>query len=984
MSDPQRLVFGPFELDLRDERLWCAADIIHLNPKAFAVLRCLVTQAGQLVTKDALFTTVWPDTVVSEAVLATAIRELRRALDDRAHAPQYIETVYGRGYRFIASVRRAESAMARQTSAPPTRLVSLSALSPSGSLVGRESELAQLQQWLVAALQGERQVGFITGEAGIGKTALVDAFVDHVTATSDLWVSHGQCIEQYGAGEPYLPLLEALGRLCRGADGAHLHELLRQHAPSWLLQMPALLTSSERERLQRQDNGMTRERMLRELAEAMEVLTVEQPLVLVLEDLHWSDVSTLEWLSYVARRREPVRVLILGTYRPVDVSVHTHPLRTVITELRQHGQCVERVLDSLSEAAVAAYLTQRFGTSGLPDGLARVLHQRTNGHPFFFVTMVDEMIHQGVVTQQDTRWTFCSDLEAVAMGVPESVRYLIESQLAQLSAEDREMLEAASIAGTEFAAAAVAAVLDCETEQVEAQCDALVRRGHFLRPRGVAEWPDRTVATRYRFLHDLYHEVVYEQVATTRRIRWHQQIGVRLEAGYDVQAREIAVELAEHFLRGKDTPRAVPYLRYAGEQALQRSAHVEAIAQCTKGLDVLITRPDMPERTHHELTLCVTLGAALIATKGWAASETEQVYSRAWQLCQQCEDTPQVFPILWALCSCYIVQGELQKAREMATRLLSLAYRAPERTFLPEAHHILGATLYDMGAFGPAHDHLEQSLTLYESQQDRSYLVQFSTDLRVFCLVYSSHVLWHLGYPEQALARSREALSRAQRLAHVFSQALALSYAAMLHQFCGDWRSASARAEAAMALCTEKGFAYYLAWGTIMQGWALVVQAQREDGITQMHQGLTALQATGAKRALPYYLTLLAEAYEKAGQPGEGLRVLAEACAEVQNTGERRWEAELYRLKGKLLLKQGDPDAYEVEACFTQALNIARRQQAKSLELRAAMSLSRLWQQQGKHVQARQRLAEIYDWFTEGFDTADLQEAKALLEELSA
>jgi predicted ATPase len=245
-------------------------------------------------------------------------------------------------------------------------------------------------------------------------------------------------------------------------------------------------------------------------------------------------------------------------------------------------------------------------------------------------------------------------------------------------------------------------------------------------------------------------------------------------------------------------------------------------------------------------------------------------------------------------------------------------------------------------------------------------------------------VLWHLGYPEQALARSREALSRAQRLAHVFSQALALSYAAMLHQFCGDWRSAAARAEAAMALCTEKGFAYYLAWGTIMQGWALVVQAQREDGITQMHQGLTALQATGAKRALPYYLALLAEAYEKAGQPGEGLLVLAEACAAVQKTVERRWKAELYRLKGKLLLKQGDPDAHEVETCFAQALNIARRQHAKSLELRAAMSLSRLWQQQGKHVQARQRLAEIYDWFTEGFDTADLQEAKALLEELSA
>jgi DNA-binding winged helix-turn-helix (wHTH) protein len=324
MQQSQCLVFEPFRLDLGDERLWRGHEAIPLSPKTFAVLRCLVTQAGQLVTKEALLEAVWPATVVSESILTVAMRTLRRILGDQARTPRFIETVHGRGYRFIAPVSTTmfpeqPAMLGRPRRSPP------STVSRPQLFVGRDTELAQLEQWWTTAQQGQRQVGVIAGEPGIGETALVEAFVAEVSTTEDVWVGHGQCMDRYGMGEAYLPVLEALGRLGRGPAGAPLVAVLRQYAPSWLVHLPALLAPEDRERLENSASGVTPARMLRELAEALEVLTAARPLVLVLEDLHWSDRATLEWLAYVVRRRDPARLLILGTYRPVDVIVHTHP-----------------------------------------------------------------------------------------------------------------------------------------------------------------------------------------------------------------------------------------------------------------------------------------------------------------------------------------------------------------------------------------------------------------------------------------------------------------------------------------------------------------------------------------------------------------------------------------------------------------------------------------------------------------------------------
>jgi predicted ATPase/DNA-binding winged helix-turn-helix (wHTH) protein len=980
MQEPQCLVFGPFRLDRRDERLWRGPEVLPLPPKTFAVLCCLVTQAGQLVTKEALLAAVWPETVVSEAVVTVAMRTLRRVLGDEARTPRFIETVHGRGYRFIAPVSILVAPDASVLEETSRRIPSSTFRRPS-HFVGRDAALAQLAQWWTTARQGTRQVGVIAGEAGIGKTALVNMFVTQVASTEDVWVGHGQCLDHYGAGEAYLPLLEALGRLGREPEGERLVAVLRQYAPSWLVQMPGLVPPTAWESLQQLAGGATQPRMLRELTEALDVLTGERPLVLVLEDLHWSDVSTLAWLAYVARRPDPARFLLLGTYRPVDAILRAHPIRTVMTELIQHQQGVELPLDYLSAGEVAAYCHQRLPGPARAAALAPVLYQRSRGHPLFLVTIVTEMRRQGLLHEEEAAGDVAMAVETIRSAVPQSLRHIIEQQLHQVRPEDQGLLEAASLAGRIFSAAAVAAAVNQATEDIEARLAGLAHHGQFIQACGLVEWPDGTVAAAYRFFHDLYCEILSDRVPPGRKQRWHLQIGVRKETAYGAQAPEIAAELAVHFEQGRDADRAVRYLQYAADNALRRSAHADAITHLTRALALLTVLPETCERAQRELVLQTTLGPALMATRGYAAPEVEYAYARARELCQQVGETPQMFQAVWGLWYFSLVRAEFQTARELGEQLLNAAQRLQAPVLLLLAHRMLGHTLSFLGEFSAAHVHLEHGMTLYAPEQHRSLASLYGQDQGVICQSWAALTLWCLGYPDQALWRMRAALTLAQELAHPFSLAYAMCFAGMLCQLRRDVEAAQEWATVATALCTEQGFAHYLARGRILQGWTMAEQGQGAQGLAQMRQGLTAYQATGAKVFRPYYLAFLAEAYGKGGQAQEGLTLLGEALAAVHKTGERFYEAELYRLKGELLLVHSAANHGQAEACFHQALRVARHQQAKSSELRAAMSLSQLWQQQDKRTAARQLLAEVYSWFTEGLDTADLKQARTLLEE---
>ncbi len=828
---------------------------------------------------------------------------------------------------------------------------------------------------------GERHLVCVTGEAGIGKTTLIDAWLARLAGEAPIGIARGQCVEQFGTGEPYRPVLEALGRLCRGPSGKAWVALLGAQTPTWLAQSPGLVPAGELEALQRRIAGVTRERMLRELAEALEVLTAQQPLVLVLEDLHWSDPSTLDFIAVLARRPEPARLLLLGTYRPPEVRHRAHPLAAVLHELALHGHSVEVPVTMLAEDAIATYLTHRLPGLTPVGPLARLVHQHTEGHPLFMVTLVEAWLTQGVLREQEGVWRLDAEVEALHDQVPDSLRQLIEGQLDRLSAAEQRVLEAASVAGVAFSAAAVAAGLGQAVEQVDDACAALARRGQWLQAMGEQCWPDGTVAGGYRFGHALYQQVLYRRIAAARRVRLHQRIGARAEVGYGAEAGARAAELAVHFVRGRDYPRAVPYLRQAGENAILRSSYQEALTHLTKGLDLFSLLPDTPVRAQQELDMLVALGRALRPSKGLAAPEVEATYHRARELCRQVQDPLQLLPVLEGLVPFYLVREELRTGRELGEQMLSLAERIHHPAALGSAHVMLGSALFLCGEFEAARTHLEQGLAFYTPQQYRSHDFLHLPNSEVFGLCRLAAVLWCLGYPDQALQRSQAALTLAREWSRPLRLVEALIYAAQLHRLRREAHLTYEHAEAALGLARERGLQQRVAEAMMERGWALVEQGREEAGMAQLHQGLAAYRATGAWGGS--YLALLAEALRNMGQSEEGLRVLAEVPAGRDSSGAGQGTAEVYRLKGELLLTCASQHQAEAETWFQQALAIARRQQAKSLELRAAMSLGRLWRQQGKRAEAYNLLAPIYSWFTEGFDTANLQEAKALLEALA-
>jgi predicted ATPase/DNA-binding winged helix-turn-helix (wHTH) protein len=927
------VTFDHHRFDPQTGRLWAGRREVSLTPRAAAVLAALIASAGQLVTRDELFRSVWGDTVVSDAALTACIQELRGALADDARRPRFIETRHRRGYRFAARVLpSAPPGPSRRTPAParPT---------PDALVVGRDRELIELRACLERAANGTRQIVFVTGEAGIGKTTVVERFLAEAASGERLRIAQGRCIETHGAGEAYLPLLEAMTRLCREPGGQPITRLLRHHAPTWLTQMPSVLNASELRTLQRQTAGVTRERMLRELAEAVEVMASDVPLVLWLEDLHWSDPPTVDWLGYLARRPGPARVLVLGTCRPLEALTRGHPLEAARDELKMHGRCRDVALAPLDETAVGEYLARRFPAERAFDTLAGMIHARTGGNPLFVVSVADDLVRRGVLIERAGRWEVGGSPGLAPIAIPEDVRRMIGHQLDRLRPDERRILEAASAAGVEFSAAAVAAAEQLGLDEVERACADLAGHASFLTSHGSDTWPDGTVAGRYGFRHALYQEVVYERLPAARRGDLHRRVGERLEAGLRERAVEVATELAMHFERGRDPRRAVRYLMVAGEIATRRSAAREAVAHLTRALDLLRSQPETPERAEQEVALQIALGGPLMAVKGRGAPEVEQAYTRAQELCQRIGDTPQLFPVVWGLFLFRRSRGEIDRAHGFATRLLALARPTSDPGLLIEAHHALWATLFARGELVAARDHAAEAVALYDPDRHAALAAVYGNHDPAVCAL--GHEAWALelcGEPEQASRQSAQAVALARTLGHPFSEAHALLYAARLHQFRGDWRTSRDRAEAAAVLARERGFVQLQAWAAASSGWALAEGGEIAEGLARMRDGLAAIRALGSEDFKTYFLGLLAATLAKAGETGAALDVIAEALGAVERSGERFYAAELHRQKGELLLATGH-DLASVAPCFGTAVEIARHQGAWALERRALQSL---------------------------------------------
>jgi predicted ATPase/DNA-binding winged helix-turn-helix (wHTH) protein len=976
----KRIDFHPFSLDLANECLWKGSQAIKLRPKAFAVLGFLLGRPGQLVTKDELLDTVWSGTFVGEAVLKVAIRQIRESLGDDPASPRFIETAHRRGYRFIGSIAESGPSPAKVREIRNHGVAVTSAGPPSDSLqrvVGREVSLLRMRGWIDRMLGGERQIAFVTGEAGIGKTSLVDTFARSIASDRNIRIGRGQCLEQYGTSEAYLPVLEAVGRLCR--EHKHLVDVLRVHAPMWLLQMPSLLSVSDRELLSREVLGATRERMLREMGDALEAMTADMPLVLILEDLHWSDYSTLDLISYLARQRHPAQLMLIGTYRPVELIVSGHPLKAVKSELLARQQCEELPLEYLTEDAVAKYLSIRFPTNQFPEQLVGLIHERTEGNPLFMVNAVDYLEAENLVGRPKQTWELLVAIENVEVGVPESIRQMIEKQVEHLSAAEQRTLETASVAGAKFSALSVSAGLLEEHAVIEGHCDELARQRQFIQDSGVEVLPNGTAVSRYGFIHSLYQNVLYERISPFRRIQLHLRIGEQTEALYGEHASEIAAELAMHFERGANYTQATKYLQHAAENVLRRFAYQEAVALSRRGLELIEKLPNTPDRARQELGLHIALGVPLIATEGYAAPDVGSNYSRARELCRQLENTAEFAQALWGLWTFYLVKAELGTAREIAEEFLRVAEDIPYSRLTNEV------TLIHLGEFETAIEHFQKALLLYDPERNRNDSFRYSQNSGVASQCHASWALWCLGYPDQALDRVEKALTLARDLSEPHGLAHTLFFAAVVHQLRRDEPLAKVFAEAAFAISAEHGLLLYLGATTVTRGWTLIEEGQEQEAIEVIRQGLASYRATGTELLRPHFLVLLAEAMKKAGRIAEGLEVLEEALEQAHRNGDRYYLAEVYRLKGELLLMSsiGRHPGAGAERCLNQAIDTARKQKAKSLELRAAMSLSRLYRNRRQKVKARDLLAPVYAGFKEGFETKDLREAKMLLEELA-
>jgi tetratricopeptide (TPR) repeat protein len=777
-------------------------------------------------------------------------------------------------------------------------------------------------------------------------------------------------------------------------------EAIRSHAPSWIGQLAALRDDERPQDPQPVTQAATQQRMLREIAEALERLSAHRIVILALEDLHWSDPSTLSLLDLLARRPERARLMIVGTHRPVATLPVEHPLRTAVRELGGR-YCEDMKLAPLSAPDVAAYLQHRTAETNPPDNaalkkVAKSIHDRTEGNPLFMVAVVDSLLLQRSDSSTADSGANGITLEKLSENsnriVPGNLMEMIAQQFARLDAEDQSLLEVASVAGVEFCAASVAAGTDRDLMDIEQRCGALVNKMAFLHDAGDAEWPDGTVASRFRFQHALYWESVYRRLTAARRAHLHHKIGEREEAAYGDRTGEVAAELARHFTHGRDFERTFRYRHQAAQNALRASASREAVEHLNAALDALSHLPDGIPKLDRELQLRLALGAALQTSKGYGAAEVQQAYERAGELCRRLGETPQLFPALMGLWSFAVGRGDWKQSHQLAERNLRLAESVQDPAQLARSWRALGHGRFFLGEFAEARDNLEKAIALCGSHQPPLDHSAYASNVEVDARSALAWTLELTGFSEQALTMARRAVAAAEEFATAHDVIYATYFTSVLYGFRQEWETAADWSKRTIELASEHGLPYYELMGSHMLGAATAQQGQTDSALPIMNRAVQASLTIGVEAGLTGMYLMIAEACRIAGEFRAGHDTINDAFRFVKLKDERAWEAELLRAGAELMLEQhrsgrsakgaktSEKDAEEI---FLKSIDLARSQDARKWELRSAVSLARLYQQHKKKKEARQLLSNAYSRFKEGFETRDLLDAKALLDELS-
>lgn len=845
--------------------------------------------------------------------------------------------------------------------------------------VGRESQQAEIWSAFEVAERGNGLLLCVTGEPGIGKTTLVENWLRELTASQRaVGIGRGRCSERLAGTGSYLPVLEAVEGLLRGEAGSLAARLMRDLAATWYAQVAPFQGETPGDVPGTRGESSTLERMKREFLAFVTVIGRQKPLVLFFDDLHWADASTLDLLAWLGRHTAGLRVLIVATYRPTEMLATQSPFLTVALELKRHGACRDLPLTFLGLGDVERYLALLYPGHGFPADFAAGLHAKTEGNPLFLVELVHHLQDLGVIAEREGWWRLARDLPDLQQELPVSVRSLIQQQIDQIDESDLRLLSVGSVQGYEFDAAVVSSVLARDAAEVEERLERLDRGQGLVRLVREHEFPDGTLTLRYRFVHVLYQNSLYGLILPARRKQWCAAVAEALLDLHRGQRELPASELALLFENARDWLRAAHYFSRAARSPLRLHAHREAAMLARRGLEMLSRLPDSPARAHEEVPLQFALGIALQPTEGFAAPDVVEAYRRARELRQVDFEISHRSPLLWGLWSFHLIRGEHHAAREIAEELYALAQGQTDPLIALPAHHSMGYTLMMLGHPAQAWEHLGRVVPA-ETQ------AVYGRDLGIPFRAHGSIVLWLLGRGDQAAQRIREVVAIARERLELYSLAIALLNAAKIYQLRQDVETTAQFANALLTLTQEQDFPHWNAAGTVLAGWAMARQGRWQDGVARIRQGIDAYRAAGAAMIQPHFLGLLAEALERGGLYDDGLEAVDQALVLTDETGESYFQAELYRLRGELLLKQsGTRDrAADAQTCFTQALAIAARQQSLSFELRAAISAARLAHREGQLDGARSILEPVLSRMTEGFESVDCRDAARLLAQMT-
>ena len=954
-----RLRFDRFEIDEADARLTNSGKPVPLAPKPFAVLCALARAPRTLVRKDELLDRVWGHRFVTESVLKSTISELRAALGDDPKKPRFIETVSRRGYRFIAPL---EALVTWPTPGP-----GVPAPAPaSPSMFGRSRELERLREaWRLAA-SGRHQTVWIAGEAGIGKTMLIERFVAEV---GESHCAHGQCVEPYGAGEPYMPVLEALTTWCR--RDAALIELMRAVAPTWLVQLPWLSAPAERETLRRELNGSGQARMLREMGELLERYTENRPLLLVTEDLHWGDQATVQLIDYMARRRNGSRLLWLASFRLTEIIAADHPLRAVRHELRLHGLCEEVVLDTFSEQEVAEYLAQRSPALAADEKFIRALHGLTDGLPLFVAHVVNDLVGQGKLGVAGAS----SALQRVrSWRLPDTLTGVIERYIGELTADERALLDAASVCGVHFRLGTLARVLERDPTSLAVTCAQLARRQRWLSELPFAKAAPLADAG-YGFRHELYRKVLYERIGVLARAELHRKLALVLERERAEGGEVALAEIAFHFERCHEPMPALRHYAAAAETALLRFSPSETLRLTERAMALLPAAEDSHERTALEVTLATLSGTAAGQLLGTGSIQTKGAYERATRLLERVPEHPLRALCLHGLGLVLCLRGELDEAYALAQRTEALASQTQDGPVLLCACLVYGLVEHLRGRPRSAREWLERGAAAAEGLDEASPAALFTADPGVIVLGLLAIELLHLGFADEGRSRLQQAHERARRLRQPGPQVAVLWLDGLFHVLIGEPARVAEASERLRGMIEKYALPQGHAAELWFRGWA---EAQLEDpqaGYRLIREGCDRAARLGIRGWASETLGYAAEALVRASDWTAARRDLEAALQCADAIGEGKYRTQLLVLEGRIADALGDRQ--RARESLQRAVAEARAREAPWLEL---IALSALCERAGASAADLAALREVVERLTEGLDTAPLAKAQALLE----